>query len=145
MEGPIPEDWDNIFGTDDDSEPNLDVTPPLVSSHSNSQPPPRISRADEEISKGAILVQTYSAIQFTKEELSGCPIDWWTNTSRSRAHFQEVMFLIDPSSMLRDLSLATLSTPSGSASAERLFSLMGMTLQSRHSLSASRMASMLIF
>ena len=55
-----------------------------------------------------------------EKDANSDPTKWWTNDSRFRPYYEDIAAVIAKDSPLRDLALTLLSTPSSSASAERV-------------------------
>ena len=124
--------WESIFG-DPDRPQSLDTTPPTPSSPPSSQDIPQISREASVRGKIELMVQDYANIPFqAKEKVPQYdPIQWWTDLTRTRPLYADIGPLIHPHSPIRHLALALLSCPSSSSSAERMFSTLGLILNTR--------------
>lgn len=90
---------------------------------------PPLAKQSSKESRLIKAIESYDEYSFSSEEKKMDPFRFWTNKSSNRKNIQDsIVFLAyDP---LKELATALIACPSNSAAAERVFSSMGLVIES---------------
>ena len=102
-------------------------------SEESAEPVPLV-RAFSHLANIDLLIRNYANVEFTEQEKDAAsdPLLFCTKNSRMRNNYAAVATVVETNSVLRELATGILATPSSSASAERIFSLMGQCFEDVH-------------